>query len=257
MQLTFGSGELFAQMIRDAAGNVITNPTPIRIAGLQELSLDFSGELKEFYGQNRYALATAMGKVKTTGKMKGALINGLALNNLFFGNNMATGTMKALYADTNGIAIPSSTPYTITTTPLNSGTFIEDLGVVNANGQTMVKVAASPVSGQYSVDASGNYVFAAADAGLQVYRSYSYSYSLASAKQITLNNIAMGQAPQIKIAYLAQYQGKKCLVELESITSTKLHMFSAKSDDFSVPEIDFSASTDAAGFKLGTIWVQE
>lgn len=257
MQLTFGSGELFAQMIRDAAGNVISNPTPIRIAGLQEMSLDFSGELKEFYGQNRYALATAMGKVKTSGKMKGALINGLALNNLFFGSSISTGTMKALYADTTGLTVPSASPYTLTTTTPNNGSFVEDLGVVNGAGQTMIKVASAPAAGQYSVDASGNYVFSATDAGIVVYRSYSYNYALDNAKQIVLSNMAMGQSPAIKISYLAQYQGKKCLVELESITSTKLAMFAAKNDDFNIPEIDFSASTDAAGFKLGTIWVQE
>jgi len=256
MLLTFGAGELFAQMIRDAAGNVITNPTPVRIAGLQEMSLDFSGELKEFYGQNRYALATAMGKVKTSGKMKGALINGFALNNLFFGGTMSTGSMKALYADTTGQAIPAS-PFQITVTPPSSGSFVDDLGVIDGNGLTLIKVASAPTTGQYSVSNAGVYTFASVDATTTVYISYSYTYTLTTGKQIVLNNAAMGQAPAIKLAYLARYQGKKCLVELESITSTKLGMFSAKNDDFSVPEIDFSAQTDAAGYKLGTIWVQE
>jgi hypothetical protein len=78
-----------------------------------------------------------------------------------------------------------------------------------------------------------------------------------SAKKISLDNMAMGTAPSIKLAYISQYGGKRCLVELESITSTKLGMFSSKNDDFSVPEIDFSAATDAAGYKLGTIYLQE
>ncbi|HFC1128570.1 TPA: hypothetical protein ACFB5S_001624 [Neisseria gonorrhoeae] len=85
MQLTFGSGEVFAQMITDAYGNRVQNATPVRIMGLQEMSVDLSAELKEFYGQNRYPLAVAQGKVKVSGKMKGALINGLTLNTLFFG----------------------------------------------------------------------------------------------------------------------------------------------------------------------------
>lgn len=76
MQLTFGSGEVFAQMITDAYGNRVQNATPVRIMGLQEMSVDLSAELKEFYGQNRYPLAVAQGKVKVSGKMKGALING-------------------------------------------------------------------------------------------------------------------------------------------------------------------------------------
>ena len=255
MQLTFGAGEVYAQMIPDSAGNVLTNPTPIRIAGLQEMSLDFQGELKEFYGQNRYALATAMGKVKTQGKMKGALINGYALNSLFFGGSMTSGTMKAVYADTTGSVIPT-TPFTITPTVPNTGTFVEDLGVIDSNGITLTKVASAPATGQYSVSA-GVYTFAAADTGKTVYISFSYTYTLVSAKKISLDNMAMGTAPSIKLAYISQYGGKRCLVELESITSTKLGMFSSKNDDFSVPEIDFSAATDAAGYKLGTIYLQE
>lgn len=90
MQLTFGSGDVFVRMITDAYGNPVTDATPVRIAGLQEMSVDLQAELKEFYGQNQFALAVAQGKVKVSGKMKGALINGLALNTLFFGSEFAS-----------------------------------------------------------------------------------------------------------------------------------------------------------------------
>ena len=253
MQLTFGSVELFAQMVQDAYGNPVTTPTPIRIAGLQELSIDFAGELKEFFGQNRYALATAMGKVKVNGKMKGALINGQALNTMFFGDQFATGTMKAIHADTTGQSISAS----ITITPPNGGTFTEDLGIVGSDGTTFIKVAGAPEAGQYAVTSGGVYSFNTADNGKHAYISYSYSYTLASAKKITLNNMAMGNTPSIKLQYLSAYKGKRALLELESITSTKLGLFSTKNDDFSVPEIDFHAATDAAGYRLGTLWVQE
>lgn len=253
MQLTFGSGEFFATMIQDAHGNTVTNPTPIRIAGLQEMSLDFAGELKEFYGQNRYALATAMGKVKTTGKLKGALINGQALNTLYFGDQMATGTMKAIQADTTGQAIAA----TLTVTPPSTGTFVDDLGVVGSDGTTFVKVASAPTTGQYSVDATGKYTFASADVGKTAYISYTYTYALPAAKKITLNNMAMGSTPVMKVHYVASFRGKRSVLELEAVTSTKLGLYSTKNDDFSVPEIDFAASADAAGFKLGTLYVQE
>src|SRR5512139_47719 len=150
MQLTFGSGELFASLIRDASGNAITTPSPVRIAGLQEMSLDFSGDLKEFFGQNRFALAVALGKVKTGGKFKGALLNGPALNTLFFGAGLTSGTMKSLVADTTGTLIPA-TPFTITPTVPNTGTWVEDLGVVDANGLAMTRVSSAPATGQYSV----------------------------------------------------------------------------------------------------------
>jgi len=256
MQLTFGAGEVFATMIQDAQGNAVTNPTPIRIAGIQESSLSFDGELKEYYGANRYALATAMGKVKTTGKLKAALINGLALNTLFFASSLTTGTMKAIYADTTGSTIPASTPYTITPTIPNSGTFVADMGVQNSSGQTMTLVTGTPTTGQYSVSA-GVYTFAAADAGQTVYISFSYTYAVTAAKSIPLNNIPMGTCPKLALSIITSYGGKKCLVELAAVTSTKLAMLAGKNDDFSVPELDYSAQTDASGYKLGTIWVQE
>ena len=42
MQLTFGSGEVFAEMITDAYGNRVHNATPVRIMGLQQVPVDIS-----------------------------------------------------------------------------------------------------------------------------------------------------------------------------------------------------------------------
>lgn len=255
MLLTFGAGELFATMLQDATGAAITNPTPVRIAGLQEMSLEFSGDLKEFHGQNRFAIGVAQGKVKTGGKFKGALINGHALNTLFFGSGLTSGTMKALYADVTGTAVPG-TPYTITPTIPNSGTWVEDLGVVNASGLPMTRVASAPATGQYSVSA-GVYTFAAADTGVKMYISFSYTYSLTAAKRLQFLNLPMGYTPLLKMHFMSSFQGKRSLVVLEVVVATKLALFASKNDDFSVPEIDFSAQADAAGYSIGDIYLQE
>lgn len=257
MQLTFGAGEVFAQMITDAHGRPVKNATPIRVMGLQEMSVDLSAELKEYYGQNRFALAVAQGKVKVSGKMKGALINGLALNTLFFGAEFASGTMKAIYADTDGKQIPGSGAFTIQAAPPASGTFAEDLGVMGSDGSTYIKVEGSPEEGQYSVSSAGLYTFNAADKNKRVYPSFSYTYAVAGAKKIDLANLPMGNTPTFRLNYLTQFKGKKALLELESVTSGKLGLFGTKNDDFSVPELDFTASADEAGFKVGTLWVQE
>ena len=257
MQLTFGSGEVFAEMITDAYGNRVQNATPVRIMGLQEMSVDLSAELKEFYGQNRFALAVAQGKVKVSGKMKGALINGLTLNTLFFGAEFATGTMKALFADTTGKAVPTSGAYTVQATAPNSGRFVEDAGVMGQDGTAYIKVASNPTAGQYMVSATGLYTFNESEKGKTVYPSFTYTQTMPSAKKMELTNMAMGNTPTFKLKYLTQFKGKKALLELESVTSGKLGLFSTKNDDFSVPEIDFTASTDEAGFKVGTLWIQE
>lgn len=257
MQLTFGSGEVFAEMITDAYGNRVQNATPVRIMGLQEMSVDLSAELKEFYGQNRFALAVAQGKVKVSGKFKGALINGLTLNTLFFGAEFATGTMKALFADTAGKAVPASGAYTIQVVVPNGGQFVEDAGVMGEDGTAYIKVASNPAAGQYTVSNTGLYTFHESAKGKTVFPSFTYTQTMPSAKKIELSNMAMGNTPTFKLKYLTQFKGKKALLELESVTSGKLGLFSTKNDDFSVPEIDFTASTDEAGFKVGTLWIQE
>lgn len=257
MQLTFGSGEVFAEMITDAYGNRVQNATPVRIMGLQEMSVDLSAELKEFYGQNRFALAVAQGKVKVSGKFKGALINGLTLNTLFFGAEFATGTMKALFADTTGKSVPASGTYTVQVTAPNGGQFVEDAGVMGQDGMAYIKVAGNPTAGQYTVSNTGLYTFHESAKGKTVFPSFTYTQTMPSAKKIELSNMAMGNTPTFKLKYLTQFKGKKALLELESVTSGKLGLFSTKNDDFSVPEIDFTASTDEAGFKVGTLWIQE
>lgn len=257
MQLTFGSGEVFAEMITDAYGNRVQNATPVRIMGLQEMSVDLSAELKEFYGQNRFALAVAQGKVKVSGKFKGALINGLTLNTLFFGAEFATGTMKALFADTAGKAVPSSGAYTVQVTVPGGGTFADDAGVMGEDGTAYIKVSSNPAAGQYTVSNTGLYTFHESAKGKTVFPSFAYTKVTPSAKKIELSNMAMGNTPTFKLKYLTQFKGKKAFLELESVTSGKLGLFSTKNDDFSVPEIDFTASTDEAGFKVGTLWIQE
>jgi hypothetical protein len=257
MQLNFGAGDVFAQVTRNQLGVAVPLATPLRVAGLQEFSLDFSGDLKEYHGQNRYALAIAMGKVKTTGKMKGAIIDGRSLNTLFFGGTITTGTIKSIYADVAGITV-AATVATVpaTDTGIAGAAWVDDLGVVNASGIALVKVASAPVTGQYSVT-GGTYTFAAADVGTTVYRSYTYSAAVATARRIALDNVTMGVAPRMKLFYQGTFDNRRCLLELNSITSTKLGLFSSKNDDFSVPEIDFSASVDDAGFSLGSIFTTE
>jgi hypothetical protein len=255
MQLTFGAGEVFGTLLRDANGNAITNPTPIRVMGLQELSLDMSADLKEYHGTNRFALAVAQGKVKVSGKFKGALINGASLNALFFGAGLTSGTMRSIQADNVGALIPN-TPFTVTPTVPNTGTWAEDLGVMDQNAVAMTRVASAPATGQYSV-AAGIYTFAAADVGRRVFISYAYTFTNAQAKRIALQNLPMGSSPAFKLNYLSRFQGQDCLLVLESVISTKLMLFGSKNDDFSVPEIDFTAQADATGTTLGDIYTRE
>lgn len=254
MQFTFGAGEMYGVPLLDANGNAISNPTPVKIGAMQEMSLDFAGELKELYGQNQFAIAIARGKVKVTGKVKGAQINGNTLNGMFFGSGLTAGTLGAVYTDTAGTLIPA-TPYQITVTPPSSGTFVTDLGVIDANGVSLTRVASAPATGQYSMSA-GVYTFAAADTGQRVFINYQYTASVSSAKKISVTNLPMGYAPTFKCFMKTSFQGKQALAILYSATSNKLTMMATKLDDFSVPEFDFAGQADAAN-NVCDIYVQE
>lgn len=256
MQLIFGAGEFYGVPLTDASGNNVSNPTPIRLGVLQGMSLDISADTKELFGQNQFAIDVARGKQKITGKVMYAQIAGRALNNLFFGQTLTSGTMQSVVADTTGAVVPG-TPFTITPTVPNSGTFVQDLGVINAAGIPLVRVASAPSQGQYSVNqATGVYTFAASQTGETVFISYRYSYTLTSANNISLTNLAMGAVPTFQALMHASYKGRRALVNLSVAQFSKLALLSTKQDDHNIPEMEFNAYANAAG-SVGNIYTEE
>lgn len=254
MLITFGSGKAYVSPLSDAYGNAIAIPTPVEIGGMQEFSFEMSGDTKEFHGQGRFPIAVAQGKVKANGKFKGAVLDGRTLNSLFFGSNMSSGTMTSVYADQAGTTVAAS----VTVAPPNSGTVTEDLGVSDSLGRPMVRVASAPTTGQYAVNiATGVYTFAAADVGKKVYIDYRYSFASALAKSINLENLEMGTTARMRLVYEGSFNGGKGLLLLESVIVPKLHLFGSKNDDFSVPELEYTAQANAAGTQIGTLWVTE
>lgn len=241
MQLGFGSGIMVGTALTDAYGNSLANPTPIQLGVQQDTSVDFSFDVKELMGQYAFPVAVGRGKGKITGKSKFAQLNGLTLNALFFGQTLTTGQLGEVI-DTTGTVIPSS-PFTITPTVPNSGTFAVDLGVIGPNGKPFTRAVSGPTTGQYSL-AAGVYTFATADAGQIVKISYQYTATSTSMKKITVANVLMGQAPTFRCDFLMQYGGNQFVLTLPSCVSTKLTL-ATKIDDFLVPEFDFSAFADS------------
>ena len=70
-QVAFGSGTIIATQV-----GLSGVATPARVGILQDAQIDFSADLKELYGQNRYAIALAAGKTKVEVKAKFAGIRG-------------------------------------------------------------------------------------------------------------------------------------------------------------------------------------
>lgn len=244
-QYSFGAGQLWGIPTADAFGNAIaTNvASPVLFGVLHEVSVDIDFDNKTLFGQNQFPVAVGRGKGKINGKAKMAQLNGSLINSLFFGQTMTSGIYSTVY-DTTGALIPT-TPFTITPTVPSSGTWAVDLGVRDANGIPMVRVASAPATGQYSV-AAGVYTFAAADTGKQVFISYQYTATSTTAKRSTVTNVPMGYAPTFRADLTTIFQGKNFTLTLPACIGSKLS-FSTKLDDFNVPDFDFDAFADPAG----------
>ncbi len=244
MQLSFGAG--FCYGIRTD----VANSTPVPLGVMQDISIQFTGDMKPLYGNQQWPVAFARGKLKLEAKAKLARINGRLFNDLFFGSTMTTGQILTALGEL--ATVPSAVAYTVTAA--NGATFALDLGVYYAaTGMPFTKVAAAPTIGQYSVSAAGVYTFAAADASAAV--ALAYTYTATSGQTITLNQQSMGAIPVFKGVFTTSYQGKVMTLTLNNCASAKLG-FATKQDDWTIPELDFEACADASG-AVGTLAMSE
>lgn len=244
-QFAFGGGALFAVRTDQP------NAAPVRFGALQDVSIEFSSDLKELYGQGQFALALARGKSKVTGKAKFAQINGALFNSLFFGAVNSPGQL--VIAANEAASVPGAAPYQVACA--NAGMFQADLGVFySTSGTALTRVNGTPGgAGQYAVSAAGTYSFSPADAGAGLFLNYNYLTS--GGNRTLLNNPLMGQAPVFQAIFNQVFQGKQMTLQLNACVAQKLSLPS-KLDDWTMVDLDFHAQVDGAG-NLGQISVSE
>lgn len=246
--IMFGAGKLIAIPTVDANGNAILVPTPVAIAILQDVSVDFDYETKTLHGEKQFAIAIARGKAKIGWKAKSGDFSGAALGSLFLGSQ-ATGSRKAVVIDEAKTIPATAGPYTLTIAPPSTGTFVADLGVTNAlTGQLMTRVSSAPATGQYSVVvATGVYTFAAADQGVPVLISHEYLIAVSATSQLfNISNQLMGNAPTFSAIFYNQYAGKTLAMKLNCNVMGKLAL-PFKNDDFTMSDMDAESFADTAG----------
>jgi hypothetical protein len=233
MQFSFGTGQLFALPVGGGA--------PLKVGALQDVSVEFSGDNKELYGQNQFPLDNARGKTKITGKAGMGVMDADLFNSLFFGSTTVTGQKKQAFNEAG--TVPAMTTFTVTVA--NSADFYLDLGVVYAaTGAPLKQVASAPTIGQYTVVA-GVYTFAAADASANVLITYLYT-DTTSGSTLQLTNNLMGNTPKFQAVLAEIYEGKFVTLVLYSCVSSKLTL-PLKQDNYTIPEIDFSAQDNGSG----------
>jgi hypothetical protein len=254
-QYVFGPGIAWITPTQDAFGNAIAlaSASPMLIGAIQDIDLDLSAEVKELYGSQSFALAIGRGKQKMGIKIKNGQVFGALWNSLFFGQTLTSQTYDMVF-DTAGAAIPA-TPFTITVTPPNTGTWVYNLGVRDANGIPLTRIpTGTPTTGQYTV-AAGAYIFATADSGKTVYIDYQYTATSTVAKRIDIQNLPMGAMPLFRFDMKIPYLGNTFAATFPYCTSTSAKL-ATKLDDFTYPEFDLSAFAPG-GVSPGTLsWSQ-
>ena len=219
----------------------IANATPTNIGYVNEFTTDFTFEVKDLFGQNQYALLVARGTAKSTGKIKAATLSGQALNTVLLGGVWTAGTQ---YDATTTAATPiPTTPFQITPTVPNSGTYNADLGVLNAaTFEPLTLVTGTPAAGQYA-HAAGVYTFSSADnvSGISVVISYAYTFTGAAATGMnqTIVNNPIGTTPTFQLDYKSTLYGATYYLRIFNAVGSKV-AFGHKITDFMMPEYDFS-----------------
>lgn len=232
-QYNFGVGQLFIV----PAGS---NPTPVNIGTLKDVSLDISRDVKELYGAMAFPEDVGLGKGKITGKCKSGRIQSGLIAAALAGSSVTTGQLMAA---NNEVANIPTTPFTVTA--INGATFAQDGGVYDYTASKWLSVVASaPATGQYSVSAAGVYTFAAADTGHQV--GLFYTYTATTGVNIDLNNVLMGAAPVFQLVVFNTYRGKQKGYKLWAVVFPKLTL-GDKQDDYSEVDLDFQAFSDSLG----------
>jgi hypothetical protein len=233
-QYVFGTGQLFATPVGGGA--------PLRFGALQDVNVDFSGDIKPLFGQYQYPLDVARGKTKIEWKASTGNVDVNAFNQIFFGQTVANGD-ELLQAINEAGTVPAMTTYTVTAT--HGANFIMDLGVyLAATGAPLKQVASAPAAGEYTVSIAGVYTFNSAQASAGVLLNYLYE-SASTGGTLTVNNALMGNTPKFQLVLSQLYEGKTFSLLLYSNVADKLTL-PLKQDDFLMADLSGQAFADAA-----------
>lgn len=268
MQTAFGPGVAWGERL-DVVGSGI-GPVPFAVP--QDVTIDVDFTYKPLWGQNQFALISARGQGKITGKIKKAQIFMETYSDLVFGLTSTTGQFAP--AQNEAQTVPASTPFTVSVA--NAANFVNDgsagggdLGVLYANGSgRFTRVATPAAAGQYSVNpATGVYTFSSADANAAVMISYVYNNTV-SGNKLAIVSQPTGTTPIFRFTYyqkvspqppLSGFAGglasKLLSFRLNACSATKWSVPS-KLDDWTIDEIDFDVFADSAG-NIGSLSTSE
>lgn len=261
--ITFNVAQAVFTPYIDINGNIVANPTPIIVDGIQGFDLMLKGSIKQLSADKQFAIAGARGEGTVDGKLKAVKNSAEIISTLYSGQGWDTTTLfeSPIFNQTGTVTV--GTPDTLVVGPAASGVdtgsgtlVLENLGAVDQNGNALICMA-DPGSGVVSAghyffsisSGTATYSFRPSDivAGLVPYVSVLVSNTTASpstAKHLTINNVQGGSTPVLKILAHTSFQGRKMTLILPYTISSNLNLLTTKNLEFSGYEIDFSCFPD-------------
>ncbi len=242
----FGPGILIVTRT-DISNTVSGNVVPaVNVGYAQELHLDFAAAQKDLFGQNQFPLLSTRGTIKATGKIKAAVLSGIAWNNTFFGQTFTSGGYSWVI---NESATPAAGAYTAA----HTAGFV-DLGVTYQSSglplQRMGTGSTLPAGGGfYTVTNAGVYAVATPTDNVPLFFTYTYTPASPVGQSMIVTNQPLGFTPTFQLDYYTnvnQPAAKPFAVRLFSCIGSKLAL-ATKLEDFVMPEIDFGFFANSAG----------
>lgn len=223
-----------------------TNPTPRRIAIIQDVSIEVKREMKELFGENKYAEDAASGNESISGKYKSGELDPAWMMENFMSATRTTGYQELVRAEVGTIT-------TGAVTVAGAADFLEDWGVVNpSTGRAYRRVAATPAVGEYTVNEStGVYTFNTTENGVAPLFTYLKEVT-GSGETYSVNNTLAGDAVFCSLLlYKKSRTGKAFGLRLAN-AAFESASFGFKLNEHAMPEGSFKGFADATGqvFKL-------
>src|SRR5512143_2657548 len=243
----------------------LTPARQINVGYAQEFSIDFAGTTKQLFGQKQLPLVSARSTIKTTGKIKTAVLSGQAMNTLFWGQTVSTASGQI--ASNVGSTYTLSTASTAGLVVTNSTIFDADLGVTFVNSGLpgrRVSTGSETSSGLYSVSSTGNpvfYYFSTADttaltAGATNPIKITYTNTTTTGQSLIVTNQLIGVSPTFQLDYytnLNQPTAKPFVVRCYQAIASKATL-AWKLEDFNMPESDFDLFANASDQLVDMVW---
>ena len=216
------------------------NPNTIRVGVIQEISIEIKRDLKELFGEGKYAVDVASGNESISGKYKSGEFDPNWLAENFLAATKSTGTLELVRGEVGTVA-------TATVTVSGAADFSEDYGVIDRLTEKPLKrVASAPAVGQYTVnEGTGVYTFNATDNGKAV--QISYLKETTTGETYTVNNSLAGDSVYCSLfLYKTSRTGKKFGLRLANATFESAS-FGFKLNEHTMPEGSFKGFAGANG----------